>query len=114
MKDLARLGLPKRSRHPIIVYRAQTEGLSFSIDPCDAHGGDVSLNFDKEIRELREASDMRTQGNWTLATSLDLKASWRIIRAYSSSIIAPNTGMITISRDFLQSLLHNQRPLIMC
>lgn len=55
MKDLACLGIPRRSNEPAAAPQAQTEGLSVSTELGDAHGGNVGICVDIEIRDQREA-----------------------------------------------------------
>lgn len=49
MKDFAYSGLPRRSRQPVTVPRAQIEGLLVFTDPGDVHRGDVGVSVDIDI-----------------------------------------------------------------
>ncbi|KAF3634236.1 hypothetical protein FXO38_25235 [Capsicum annuum] len=57
IKDLARPSSSRRSRQQSAVPRAQTEGPVVSINPDEAHRGDVGISIDMEISEQREAPD---------------------------------------------------------
>lgn len=49
-----------RYRESVIVPRAQTEGPLVSIEPDDAHRGDVGVRVYIDIEKYREGPDMST------------------------------------------------------
>lgn len=69
MKDPTHPSLPTKFRDPITIPRAQTMGLSVSINPSNAHKGDVGISVNIEIKEQREALDARSHCEGTLTTS---------------------------------------------
>lgn len=89
---------------------SQNEGPIVSIEPIHTHRGDVDVDIDIEIGEHRWAPDSSTQGDGTPSiSSLAPTLTSELVGIYSlptrSSTIALTIDMITISKEFLQSLV---------
>ncbi|KAF3672677.1 hypothetical protein FXO37_07403 [Capsicum annuum] len=115
-KGLVHPTTSRRSREQAVAPLAQTEGPTVSAVLDEEHIDDAGIGIDIKIKEKRDALDLSTQGEGTQDTSFSALASTSelvgtSIKTAHPYTIALTSGMITVSSEFLQSLVDSQRAI---